>query len=778
MKIESLRIDAFAGLKQLKLDFSGGADLYYGLNESGKSSVAAFIQVMLYGLGRNSRDPEKSLRKRYQPWSGGTFGGLLCFSYEGRSYRLERSFAEERRSDRCHLYDALTGREIQLKNTDAPAEELFHLSLGEYLNTAFVRALETDRQQAESLEEKINRMAGDGVEERSYQEVLRPLENYRKYLGQERKGHLEQLQQKLREKESQYQKALQDDKVRANLLSRSESFKAESEEIELELQKLEQEKILAEKHGAIERWNKILRLQDHLQPANGSEKGPFERVDLTVNLKDLGGLERLRKEAQQLRADFEAADRLRRSKIQEYEDFVEDARQKISREVAERERLEYIRSKQARRKPLKEPKISIFPLGVVGAFALLMIVLGLVLRVKVAWLAAFCFVLAALSPVVAMFYWQQMNQRRNKLWRQMIERRRQEEVNAAQLENEIQRLIWDLEHLEEQLRVAEQKIQTQDLAADREAQALSRAERDFQLALRPFFRQAPAVEDLDTAYFQLRDEALLKQGQDQQRAEQLARLQELMGDENRESIAAAAREAQDWIREHQAEIGTFPTFRPHEHDQRVQDLRRRLGLTRQEAAVADAELKHLTANTVETASLERELTALRERVAHVQKDLAALDLAIFLCSKARDRFEERYRPALNQKTAAYLAELSGERYDSVMIRRDLAMRLRAPEDENYHQESYFSSGTKDLLWLSLRLALIDVLSGQSERMPLVLDDSFSQLDETRRERVLKLLGRKAAEDGWQILYFSSDQALYDLAARNELWQVRKLHPEL
>jgi len=50
MIIQSLHIASFGGLEDFTLDLADGANILIGPNESGKSSVAAFVKFIFYGL--------------------------------------------------------------------------------------------------------------------------------------------------------------------------------------------------------------------------------------------------------------------------------------------------------------------------------------------------------------------------------------------------------------------------------------------------------------------------------------------------------------------------------------------------------------------------------------------------------------------------------------------------------------------------------------------------------------------------------------------------------
>jgi uncharacterized protein YhaN len=64
---------------------------------------------------------------------------------------------------------------------------------------------------------------------------------------------------------------------------------------------------------------------------------------------------------------------------------------------------------------------------------------------------------------------------------------------------------------------------------------------------------------------------------------------------------------------------------------------------------------------------------------------------------------------------------------------------------------WLSTGTQDLVYLSLRMALIDLL--YREKPPVCFDESFAHQDEGRLRRAMAALARCASE-GQQCLLFT------------------------
>ncbi len=93
MKLISCHIENFGALKAFDCTFNGGLNALYSPNGGGKSTIAAFIKAMFYGLPADSSRSRFNERRHYYPFSGGgNFGGNLIFEWRGATYRIERFF--------------------------------------------------------------------------------------------------------------------------------------------------------------------------------------------------------------------------------------------------------------------------------------------------------------------------------------------------------------------------------------------------------------------------------------------------------------------------------------------------------------------------------------------------------------------------------------------------------------------------------------------------------------------------------------------------------------
>lgn len=108
-------------------------------NGSGKTTFAAFVCAMFYGLGstRTRKNLEEAPRKKYKPWQQGTWGGWIRFAAGTKQYRIERTFSEKEREDTFALIDLDTGM-VSQDYTENIGEELFGMTKATYQATAFM----------------------------------------------------------------------------------------------------------------------------------------------------------------------------------------------------------------------------------------------------------------------------------------------------------------------------------------------------------------------------------------------------------------------------------------------------------------------------------------------------------------------------------------------------------------------------------------------------------------------------------------------------------------
>ena len=140
MKIRRIHINHFGKLENQTISFSQGIHVISGENESGKSTLHAFLQAMLFGIERSrGRGARTDAYSRYLPWNGSnTYGGVMELEKDGVCYSIHRNF--EKNVQPCTLVDETHAKE--LTPSGANFSELFSgLTPALYANTLSVGQL-------------------------------------------------------------------------------------------------------------------------------------------------------------------------------------------------------------------------------------------------------------------------------------------------------------------------------------------------------------------------------------------------------------------------------------------------------------------------------------------------------------------------------------------------------------------------------------------------------------------------------------------------------------
>ena len=198
MRLISCYIENFGALSECRFDFAPGLSVICRENGFGKSTLAAFLKVMLYGFFENKKQSlAENDRKHYMPYNGKGAGGHLILETDGEIYRIERFFAPKGKGDRLAVYkedgtltDALG---------DCPGRTLLGIDADGFLRTLLhsERVMEEENNN-ESISDRLSELVGSGGDMNGAQIALDVLEKQRKfYFRQGGSGEIGVLTQKL-----------------------------------------------------------------------------------------------------------------------------------------------------------------------------------------------------------------------------------------------------------------------------------------------------------------------------------------------------------------------------------------------------------------------------------------------------------------------------------------------------------------------------------------------------------------------------------------------------
>ena len=220
MIIESISIKSFGMINDLTLDFSSGMNVIVGQNESGKSTIAAFIKYMLYGFGNESA-PEGTPDERAKRinWASGTAQGSMNVRVGDKRYLISRTSVRTETSPRpvyredSAIIDLDTGSPAFGK---VPAGEVFFgVDKELFENTAFVGQISDSSINEGSVKQSIENILFSGNErinnQRAASKVSVKMENLFHKSGSG--GAIYELRKKTEQLEDRFKIADEDNKL-------------------------------------------------------------------------------------------------------------------------------------------------------------------------------------------------------------------------------------------------------------------------------------------------------------------------------------------------------------------------------------------------------------------------------------------------------------------------------------------------------------------------------------------------------------------------------------
>ncbi|MGZ3422609.1 MAG: AAA family ATPase [Polyangiales bacterium] len=154
--------------------------------------------------------------------------------------------------------------------------------------------------------------------------------------------------------------------------------------------------------------------------------------------------------------------------------------------------------------------------------------------------------------------------------------------------------------------------------------------------------------------------------------------------------------------------------------------------------------------------LEAERAALRAQV----ERWSVLALAERLLRDAISRFERENQPELLERASALFAEMTLGRF--VRVRRHLDRNLWVERVSGAEiSPEQLSTGTREQLFLAIRLAYVDQYRKGAEALPIVLDDVLVNFDGARARATLEALARFG--EHVQVLLFTCHDHVVDFA---------------
>ena len=164
----------------------------------------------------------------------------------------------------------------------------------------------------------------------------------------------------------------------------------------------------------------------------------------------------------------------------------------------------------------------------------------------------------------------------------------------------------------------------------------------------------------------------------------------------------------------------------------------------------ESELVALRARSGDPAELYTKIKAMEQRIS----DLRARHKAYFIAHKtiesASDNLRSRISPRLGEYATSLMGIMTDKKYSGFDVSGGLEVTY-TDQSGVQRKVDFLSGGTRDLAYIAVRMALIDML--YTEKPPVVFDESFAHQDNLRARSMMKAL-KFLADDGYQSFVFT------------------------
>lgn len=148
---------------------------------------------------------------------------------------------------------------------------------------------------------------------------------------------------------------------------------------------------------------------------------------------------------------------------------------------------------------------------------------------------------------------------------------------------------------------------------------------------------------------------------------------------------------------------------------------------------------------------DEDVTQLYEEKKFLETKLHTVTLTLEALKAAYEEMQKDFTPEISKAASHYFNYITDGKYTKIFCNENLEIKI---DSSLPRQSSYFSGGTVDQLYLSARLALIDMLF-KERSCTLLLDQPFLQYDSVRKNRTVELL--ENLKQKRQILIFTTDK---------------------
>lgn len=784
MKIKSIDIASFGKLKNYHLELSDSFTVIFGENEKGKSTVMSFVRMMFYGNTGKVSSIDKNPRKKYRPWDTDFMAGSITFEHSGVTYRLEREFKASNSTDKISLINLDTNEKETLSGSEDIGAKFFGLTDGAFERSVFIgepRFASKNEAADGEINARLSNIATTSDDDISFEKVYLRLRTAKEALiSKSRKvGKLDKAEAELISLEQKIKEACDTEEkviaLKAEAIAKEEEIKESSEKASVLFDQLKNSDKIKKKNFVsryIEAEKERAEAKEKLALKDGGyvDKAYISYLnESTENLSDFG--EKISQNSALISEKQKDIEALKQSLASLYEtdngavNSLEAKREFTDKNIdALRKTGEELQSAFSDRKPQKKINLPLIIIGVVlavtgiagsaliaeqivkiaslGAIAvgLLLFILGFVLKIKV---------MPDTSDITL-----KINENSAKLATLLKEKEAILEeiakIKAKTQENDIKLasnkalLESKTAELEALIKEAEKLESTKTALGQEIVSHIGKLKHTNELSAQKI---ATELENALSYYEMISNKITVLA--DNAACSSLSEAEEKLALLNKDNSIADLTETEiDSLKENfKAQSDNTATLRT-------------------QLTSINEQIKTVTASTPSVAVLEREKAELEEKIKSYRNFTNTAEIAEIALDEAFRDLRKNYSEVLDQRTAEIFNKLSDDKYLSVSVSKSLDASVTTEDAFGTKESDYLSRGTEDQLYLAMRLAVAELITNESEKLPIFADDPLSQYDDNRTAKAMTFLKDYARDK--QLVMFTCHSFIKEAAEKENI----------
>lgn len=759
MKIKFLNIASFGGLKNVKLSFENGFNVVYGNNENGKTTIMNFIKMMFYGTERGSAQLSKNLRKKYTPWDNSGMAGSIDFENEGRNYRIERSFGSSNSTDKVTLID------LDLGNRESVSADigvkLFGLSSAAFERSIFIGQFgfpENNSAAEGEINSKLSNLTLTGDQAISFDEVNARLQNA-KFALMSKSGKAgiydknliaaKELTEKF-ENTKQIQLEIENKKqLSDDLKNKILKLSTQAEQIKTKIDG-EQDFRNAEKlKELLSLKQKLDALNETLKLENGQTADEMfvRKIEFCLSKIEsfVAKISAKLNENKIIEQNLELA---LNPSVDATPEKLEELTKKL--ESLEKEKTALSQKTDKLQQAINTPKTKSYIV-----FYALALVLDIVAAATFNFnklLFGACTGVSVVFLILAIILMLKSKNQSQKQKAELIDLKLKENNLISIISSEKANLTAINTALNSNAQIIEK--QKELLENNKNELELLEKEKAIETdTLFELFKRYKAVADISSIKEELIE--ISKKAAEQKEIKQ--NINYILKDVGNISYDEAKQKLENIKTPLESNID-FESLK-NQHELILSQI------TEQKTDLASllTEIKSLSATVANTESDKKQLEELKSKILNQKEYCDCLDIAMSVLADSFIEVRRSFGSVLEKKASDIFKGITGGKYQSMSISKSFEIAVEKADTFGGKEIDYLSSGTADQAYLSLRLAVCELMAQDGNLFPVLLDDALAQYDDNRTKTALEFFN-EYSKNG-QIIMFTCHNSVLDASKK-------------